>query len=128
MTLCISAVVMPTTTYTEKANNILSDGSCRKLKKDPTCKVEIQINDKLKEVERSGEITSLQRKRLLPRQSTPPHFYGTPNIHKEGIPLIVSTIGSAMYWLAKELACILSPLMGKTDSYIAKLSTLFAMH
>ena len=30
----------------------------------------------------------------------------------------MSTIGSATYWVAKQLAHILSPLMSKTDSYI----------
>ena len=41
-------------------------------------------------------------------------------IHKPGIPLrpIVASIGSATYNLEKELARIISPLRGKTDSYV----------
>ena len=116
-----ATVVMPATTYAQKAYDILSDGAYRKISRDPTRKVERQIDDRLKELEKSGEITNGQRKRVTPRQSALPRFYGTPKIHKEGIPLrpIVSTIGSATYWLAKELTRILSPLMGNTDSYIA---------
>ena len=47
-------------------------------------------------------------------------FYGLPKLHKPNIPLrpIVSSIGSPTYNLSKELARILSPLRGKTTSYI----------
>ena len=41
-------------------------------------------------------------------------------MHKEGVPLgpIVSTIGSSTYKLAKELAGILSPLVGHMNSFV----------
>ena len=47
-------------------------------------------------------------------------MYGLPKVHKVGIPLkpIVSAIGSPTYQLAKELCCILSPIAGKSNSYI----------
>ena len=47
-------------------------------------------------------------------------MYGLPKIHKDGTPLrpIVSAIGSPTYGLAKKLAQILTPLAGKTDSYV----------
>ena len=47
-------------------------------------------------------------------------MYGLPKIHKPNIPLrpIVSSIGSATYHLAKELSRIVSPLLGKTNSYV----------
>ena len=43
-----------------------------------------------------------------------------PKIHKTDIPLrpIVSSIGSATYHLARELARILTPLKGQSSSYI----------
>ena len=44
-----------------------------------------------------------------------PKFYGLPKIHKTGIPLrpIVSSIGSVTYGVAKVLAKVLKPLVGK---------------
>lgn len=49
-----------------------------------------------------------------------PIIYGLPEIHKEGIPLrlILNTIGSPTYELAKYVSKILKPLFGNTDSYI----------
>ena len=49
-----------------------------------------------------------------------PQLYGLPKIHKNNVPLrpIVSTIGSPCYLLAKELARILSPLAGKTETFV----------
>ena len=54
-------------------------------------------------------------------------MYSMPKIHKEAVPLrpIVSTIGSPTHRLAKELARILSPLCGQTESFV-KNSTDFA--
>ena len=61
-----------------------------------------------------------ERKYLSPQCSTPPQMYGLPKIHKDGIPLrpTVSAIGSPTYRLAKKLAGILSPLAGRTDTYM----------
>ena len=46
----------------------------------------------------------------------PPKFYGLPKIQKPGTPLrpIVSSCGSVTYGVAKELAKILKPLVGKS--------------
>ena len=50
----------------------------------------------------------------------PPKFYGLPKVHKTGIPLrpIVSSIGSVMYGVAKVLAKLLKPLVGKSPHHI----------
>ena len=50
----------------------------------------------------------------------PPMFYGLPKIHKPDTPLrpIVSSCGSATYGVAKELAEILKPLVGKSPHHI----------
>ena len=47
-------------------------------------------------------------------------FYGLPKIHKPNTPLrpIVSSCGSVTYGLAKELAKILKPLVGKSPHHI----------
>ena len=71
----------------------------------------------------------VKRKRNRPTtiQVNPPpqhnyhlQLYGLPKIHKPQVTLhpIVSSLGSATYHLAKELTRILTPLRGKTDSYI----------
>ena len=50
----------------------------------------------------------------------PPKFYGLPKIHKPDTPLrpIVSSCGSVTYGVAKELAKILKPLVGKSPHQI----------
>ena len=49
-----------------------------------------------------------------------PRIYGVPKIHKANIPLrpIVDTIRSLTYFLATFLASLITPLVGKTDSFI----------
>ena len=49
-----------------------------------------------------------------------PKFYGLPKIHNPDIPLrlIVSSCGSVTYGVAKELAKILKPLVGKSTHHI----------
>ncbi len=53
-------------------------------------------------------------------------MYGLPKVHKDQVPMkpIVSTIGSPCYRLAKELARILTPIVGK-NSYTVTNSTDF---
>ena len=57
---------------------------------------------------------------MYPTGCVPPKFYGLPKIHKPGTPLrpIVSGCGSAPYGVAKELAKILKPLVGKSPHHI----------
>ena len=49
-----------------------------------------------------------------------PRIYSLPKIHKDGVPLrpIVNTIGSPTYKLARFLANLLKPLVGKTNSFV----------
>ena len=58
--------------------------------------------------------------RLRATYSTTPQLYGLPKIHKPEVPLrpIVSSIGSPTYNLAKFLTHIVSPLSGKTSSFV----------
>ena len=98
-----------------------------KLSKDPTTSIESKVTRALKKCEKEGYITRIQRLRLQPQCSTPPQLYGLPKIHKKDTPLrpIVSATGSPTYNLAKLLAKILTPLTGKTESYV-KNSSAFA--
>jgi hypothetical protein len=61
--------------------------------------------------------------KLTPYNSKPPHLYGLPKVHKPDIPLrlIVSSIDSPCYALAKFLHKILSPLTGSTGSFVKDL-------
>ena len=57
---------------------------------------------------------------MYPTGCVPPKFYGLPKIHKPDKPLrpIVSSCGSVTYGVAKELAKILKPLVGKSPHHI----------
>ena len=107
--------------YRKKTLDMLKDPTTyKKLKRDPTTKIEKCITQSLKVAEKNGWIPDKLRLYLTPQFSTPPQIYGLPKIHKAGTPIrpIVSSTGSPTYKLAKELARILAPLMGKTDSSI----------
>ena len=57
---------------------------------------------------------------MCPTGCVPLKFYGLPKIHKPDTPLrtIVSSCGSVTYGVAKELAKILKPLVGKSPHRI----------
>ena len=65
-------------------------------------------------------LSDKERKYLSPNCSKPPQIYGLPKVHKENIPLrpIVSAFGLPTYRLAKELARILTPLAGGTETKV----------
>ena len=92
----------------------------KKLKKDPTSRIENKITRSLRALEDKGCISDKEQKYLTPQCLTLPQMYGLPKIHKEGYPLrpIVSAIGSPTYPLAKELARILSPLADRTGTHV----------
>ena len=111
-----AVVVMNTSDYKEKAKNILSDNNTYKvLKKDPTSKYKTQLSSKLQEIRQLNEISDVEHRRLLPTSTLTPRFYGLPKVHKAGAPLrpIVASRGSITYGVARHVADILSPLVGK---------------
>ena len=111
-----AVVVMNTSDYKEKAKNILSDTNTYKvLKKDPTSKYKTQLSSKLQEIRQLNEISDVEHRRLLPTSTLTPRFYGLPKVHKAGAPLrpIVASRGSITYGVARHVADILSPLVGK---------------
>ena len=57
---------------------------------------------------------------MYPTGAVSPKYYGLPKIHKAGTPLrpIISSIGTATYNTAKELARILKPLVGTSIHHI----------
>ena len=57
---------------------------------------------------------------MYPTGCVPPKFYGLPKIHKPDTPLrpVVSSCESVTYGVAKELAKILKPFVGKSPHHI----------
>ena len=113
-------VVMDTTMYKSKCQEVLSDKAVyEKLPSDPTAKSQKKLCNLLKGIKQKGELSQTDYQHLRPtgNYSTPPKFYGSPKIHKQGIPMrgIVSSIGSMAYKTAKLLARILKYLVGKNQ-------------
>ena len=115
-----TTVVMDSTQYASNLGDLLAEDSYRLLPRNPTARIENWVTDALKSVEKDGNLSEQARKKLTPRQSTVPQIYGLPKIHKTDVPLrpIVYTIGSPTCGLAKELARILTPLSGRTSSFV----------
>ena len=99
---------------------MLKDDTYRQLKRDPTSRVETKIIKALRTLEENNCLSSKERRYLSPCCSKPPQIYGLPKMHKVNIPLrpIMAAIGSPTYLLAKELARILMPLAGSTETQV----------
>ena len=65
------------TEYRKKVLDILDDQVYRKLKKDPTTKIEKMVSESLKTVEGNGGTLENLRRHLTPQFSTPLQ-YGVP--------------------------------------------------
>ena len=90
------------------------------MKEDPTSKQKARLIKLLRNIKAEGGITEEQYKKIYPTGAGAPKFYGLPKIHKQDTPLrpIVSSIGTASYNTAKELAKILKPLVGKSQHHL----------
>ena len=107
---------METKDYEQKIRDLLEPGTYKKLQKDPTKTIVRKVN-KLVKLAPWDEST---KKRLQVSEVLPPILYGLQKIHKPSIPLrpIISAIGSPTYDLAKYLAKLLKPFIGKTDTHV----------
>jgi hypothetical protein len=108
-----SVVVMNTTDYVSKLNNLLSDDSTySQLTKNPLKIWQQNYNKMLKNILVNFPELFKRFSSYLPAL---PYMYGLPKIHKDSIPLrpIVSSSGSVTYKLSKWLASHLSPILGK---------------
>ncbi|XP_072025352.1 uncharacterized protein [Amphiura filiformis] len=113
-------VVLDKPEYHEKVCKLLSDTKTYELlKRDPTSGYRKKVIDKLQELERAEVIDRLLYHRLYPGESVP-KFYGLPKIHKEHAPLrpIVSSVDSVTYNVAKHVAYVIGPLVGKSEHHI----------
>ena len=106
--------------YQDKVISLLSDTTTYEtLKRDPTNIYKKKVINLLQELEKDGVIDRPLYYKLYPGEAVP-CIYGLPKIHKEGAPLrpIISSINSVTYNVAKYLATILAPLVGKTPHHI----------
>ncbi|KAI0232255.1 hypothetical protein LSAT2_017403, partial [Lamellibrachia satsuma] len=115
-----ATVIMETREYQEKMKEMLNDeATYEKLKKDPTKKYKAELIRMVNSLEKEGKITKDQYWYLYPTLEKVPRMYGSPKIHKEGVPLrpIVDYTQTIAYRVSRELANILQPLVGKTEHH-----------
>ena len=99
---------------------VLNQSTYKSIAKDPTNSIKNKLINILKRVKTKTGLDSNTYKSIYPTGCVPPKFYGLPKIHKPDTPLrpIVSSCGSVTYGVAKELAKILKPLVGKSPQHI----------
>ena len=116
----VAMVIMDRQDYINKANHLLNQNTYRSITKDPTNSIKNKLINILKRVKRQTGLYSNTYKSMYPTGCVPPKFYGLPKIHKPDTPLrpIVSSCGCVTYGVAKELAKILKPLVGKSPHHI----------
>ena len=108
--------------YDKKMKAILDGGDYAVVRTNPTPKLEKKLNVMLRELWEE-EINKTGYDRLRATYSATPQLYGLPKIHKPEVPLrpIVSSINSPTYNLAKFLTRIVSPLAGRTPTFVKDL-------
>ncbi|KAL0870054.1 hypothetical protein ABMA27_006218 [Loxostege sticticalis] len=115
-----ATVVMNTGDYDGKIRSMLEDTTVYKpVSYNPTARVTRRIRTLIQEHQElfaEDVFTHLHKAKNV----QPPKLYGLPKIHKSNVPLrpIVSQIDSPTYDLAKHVAGVLQPLVGKTSSYV----------
>ena len=81
-------VVMDRSDYDSKVRSLLNDEKTYKvLKKDPTAKIERDLNRMLLRLKRENKIDETLYKYLHSSDGLPPRFYGLPKVHKPEFPL-----------------------------------------
>ena len=95
------------------------EATYEKLKKDPTKKYKAELIRMVNSLKKEGKITKDQYWYLYLTLEKVPRMYGSPTIHKEGVPLrpIVDYTQTIAYRVSRELANILQPLVGKTEHH-----------
>ena len=79
---------METKEYQDKMKEMLNDeATYEKLKKDPTKKYKTELIRMVNSLEKEGKSTKDQYWYLYPTLEKVPRMYGSPKIHKKGVPL-----------------------------------------
>ena len=116
----VALVVMKREEYDKKAEELLNTTTYTTINSDPTTRYKNKLISLLKSIKTQGGINEALYKKLYPTGAGVPTFYGLPMIHKRETPLrpIVSSIGAVSYATSKELARILSPLVGRSRYHV----------
>ena len=116
----VALVVMKREDYDTKAEELLNTNTYTTINSNPTTRYKNKLVSLLKSIKTLGGINEALYKKLYPTGAGVPKFYGLPKIHKRETPLrpIVSSIGAVSYQTSKELARILSPLVGRSPYHV----------
>ena len=112
-------VIMDRQDYINKANTLLNQNTYRSIPQDPANTIKNKPITISKRVKNWTGLSNQTYKAMYPTGCVPSKFYGLPKIHKLDTPLrpIVSSCGSVTYGVAKDLAKILKPLVGKSPHH-----------
>ncbi len=112
-----ATVILNRTDYDKKILALLNTPTYNELKRDPTACIERKICSKLSELRKAGILYQTLHDYLRLSATLCPTFYGLPKVPKLNVPLrpIVASQGSPTYVLAKYLAEILTPVVGKSE-------------
>ena len=113
-------VVMKREDYDKKVEDLLNTNTNTTNDSDPTTRYKNKLVSLLKSIKAQGGINEALYKKLYPTGAGVPTFYGLPKIHKRETPLrpVISSIGAVSYQTSKELARILSPLVGRSPYHV----------
>ena len=113
-------VVLDKEDYIEKANSLLVQPAYRSIDRDPTNKLKARLIAILRRIKRETGLEDTIYKGMYPMGCTAPKFYGLLRNPQNQYHLrpIVSSRGSGHYRVAKVLAKILKPLVGKSLHHI----------
>ena len=116
----VALVVMNRADYIKKSEELLNTDTYQKIPEDPTKKQKTRLINILKKIKSEGGLNEENYKKMYPTGAVSPKYYELPKIHKAGTPLrpIISSIGTASYNTAKELARILKPLVGTSIHHV----------
>ena len=116
----VALVIMKREDYDKKVEDLLNTTTYTTINSDPTTRYKNKLLSLLKTIKTQGGISDALYKKLYPTGAGVPKMYGLPKIHKKETPLrpIVSSIGSVSYQTSKELARILSPLVGRSPYHV----------
>ena len=111
----VAMVVFDKKEYLEKAEALLVQPAYRTIDIDPTNKLKARLIQTLRRIKRDTNMGEGMYRTMYPTGCTASKFYGLPKIHKTGTPLrpIVSSRSSVTYGVAKVLAKVLKPHIGK---------------
>ena len=114
-------VVMNRNDYDNQIFKMLHDQSTyQPLKYDPTRATEKTVNTFVSGLKQNKKISTKDEFALKSSDGCAPRLYGLPKIHKQGIPLrpTVLFVESPTYNLSKEIARILSHLVGRSERHV----------